>query len=265
VNLGYSAGEAVFPVLVAGLIAVSGGWRQSLAVLCAAYVAIGIPLVVHTLGPERSAPKRPPAPEAGAPRTAGTATIATPLFWLAALTFSVVAVGVTALFFHQIALFRLTGLDESLVPLAFALYAVSHAGGMAVLGRWIDRLSARGSAAASAAGLLAALVLLVHPAGPLLTVALYALLLGVSSALASLGGALIWPAFFDPSLTGHLRAVSSAIRNLATAAGPLMVILHGDAGVAETLQPLFVLAVVGFVASLWLPARAFFPAPAPPR
>lgn len=255
-NLGYSAGEALFPFLVLALISVSG-WRQSLGLLVLAYVGLAIPAVAGWLhDPPGSRLGRAPADPASVTAGSTWAAVRTPVFWIALLAFAVLPVGVTALFFHQVALFRAAGIGETLVPLAFALYAVSHAGGMAVAGRWIDGMSPRLSATLSTVGMLAAIGVLVLPVGPVGTVVGYAVLLGCSSALSSLGGALVWPILFGPTAVGSIRAVSSALRNGATAVGPLLIVIGPETGVPGAVEPLVMLAVVGLVAAFWLPGRA---------
>lgn len=255
-NLGYPAGEAVFPFLVIVLISFSG-WRLSLLVIAVAYVTMAIPALARRLDdPARTSVF---AIDAASDRGGSAfAALRAPVFWAALLSFSVLPIAVTALFFHQVAVFRLAGIDESVVPLAFALYAVSHAMGVAVIGRYIDAMSPRRAATLSAVGLLGAIGVILLPLGTLGTVVGYAVLLGVSAALSNLGGALVWPVLFGTAAVGRIRALSSAFRNCATAAGPLLVVIPSGAGMLGTMSPLLAIIAGGLVAAAWLPARGMF-------
>jgi predicted MFS family arabinose efflux permease len=255
-NLGYPAGEAVFPFLVIALIS-SAGWRQSLLFIAVVYVTVAIPALARWLTGTASDRLIDSGSLASEPAGFGStlAAVRAPSFWAALLAFSTLPVAVTALFFHQVALFRLAGIGESLVPLAFAVYAASHALGTAVLGRSIDAMSPRRTATLSALGLLAAVAIILLPLGTLSTVVGYSVLLGCSSALSSLGGALVWPILFGVTAVGRIRAVSSALRNCATAVGPLLVVIPSAAGILGTLSPLLALVIGGLVAAAWLPAR----------
>lgn len=252
-SLGYSAGEIVFPFLVTSAIALVG-WRESLAFIAVAYVAVAMPILARGLSGPMGA-----VPPAAAPRTspgiAGSAADALrqPIFWVALIAFSVLPIAVTALFFHQVAILRLAGIDDGLVPLAFALYAVSYAIGTAVLGRVIDAMSPRVAAIASGVGMLAAVGALLLPVPALITVSAYAALLGFSAALAALAGALVWPLLFGALAVGRIRAASTALRNCATAAGPLLIAIPLSANVVQAVIPLFAVAIAGLLAAFWLP------------
>lgn len=252
-SLGYSAGEIVFPFLVTSAIGLLG-WRESLAFIAVAYVAVAMPILAWGLGGPMGVVPTPGAPGMSPGNAGSTAeALRQPVFWVALIAFSVLPIAVTALFFHQVAVFRLAGIEDSLVPLAFALYAISHAIGTGVLGRVIDAMSPRVAAFTSGAGMLAAVGALLLPVPALISVSAYAALLGFSAALAALGGALVWPLLFGAVAVGRIRAASSALRNCATAAGPLLITIPLGANVVQAVMPLFAVAIAGLLAAIWLP------------
>lgn len=259
-NLGYAAGEVVFPSLVLALISLAG-WKSSLLAIGGAYLFLALPGLAwlfarSSRGPAIDAPAdvaRSVSPGEG---TSVAGALRTPAFWIALFTFSVLPIVVTALFFHQVAIFRIAGMGEALAPIAFAGFAVGHAAAMGAIGHYIDGLSFRASAIVSSLCVLAAIGIMYTSLDSLGAAVAYGVLLGCGSAVSSLAGALVWPRLFGTAAVGRIRAISSGLRNGATAAGPLLVIIRPGMSVLGSVGPLALLVLAGLVAAVWLPGNA---------
>jgi MFS family permease len=262
-TLGYPAGEALFPFLVAFLIA-AVGWRASLGLLVGLYVVGALP----SLGWLLQWPRRERVPLLHAAPAPGTTVplstiLRRPPFWAALMAFSVLPIAITALFFHQVALFRVAGISEALVPLAFATYAGANATATAVMGHVVDRCSPRATAVMGIACFFGAVGLLLLAPASWLTVVAYAALLGTGAATATLAGSLVWPALFGDVGIGRVRAVAGGLRNCFTAGGPLLVTFGAAQPVLGATLPLLLMGTVGLAAACALPtSRSREPAPA---
>jgi MFS family permease len=167
----------------------------------------------------------------------------------------VLPVGVTALFFHQVALFREAGIANALVPLAFATYAGANAGATAASGRVVDAWSPRAMGVLSIGCFFAAVAILVAGPATWVTVVGYAALLGTGSATANLAGSLVWPTLFGDVGVGRVRGVAGGLRNCFTAGGPLLVTFGAGQTVIGATAPLLIVGVCGLMATRWLPDR----------
>jgi hypothetical protein len=231
-TLGYPFGEFIFPALVAGLLAFTA-WRQSLLLLAGLYLVLFSPLVVGWL---RSAPHVDPAApatsdDAGCVRSGLSVALRTPLFWTATLVLTVAPIVVTALLFHQVAFFERAGLARTQVPIALMYFAAAQVGATVLAGSMIDRGRLRAVLALSCLLLAAAPLCFALPLPGAARVGFYGLALGFATGSAGVVGAALWPAYFGLAAVGSIRALTSGIRNAATAGAPValaLVIQWGD-------------------------------------
>ncbi len=136
VTLGYALGELVFPGIIVTLTRWLG-WRGSLLVLAGGYALVAVPLMLRFLRERRpeDLPLDDAAVIAGDAAAAGAgmhvtddpdfsfaAAVRTPTFWAMLLAVSVSPMVLTAVIFHQVALFDARGWAVGLIPSSFAAY-----------------------------------------------------------------------------------------------------------------------------------------------
>ena len=125
------AGTVSFPI--ANLVAGLGGWRASALVFAGLILIVGVPLMwLGAAAPEEAKNLREPAKHPGvtAPEGAFARAAASPVFWLLAAAFTMVALNHGILITHLLPL-----LAEREVDTGLAVIAVSLIGPMQVLGR----------------------------------------------------------------------------------------------------------------------------------
>ncbi len=247
VSLGYAFGEIVFPGTILSLIA-GLGWRGSLVALAAAYLLVFAPLVAW-LARERGEADGPP--DGWPPERAGTATdggsqdeaveaaftlgqtLRTPVFWGMLACVSVPPMLVTAVIFHQVALFEAQGWGAALVPTAFMTFAVTGVVMTYATGVWLERVPSRVGVSLSL-GLMAlafATAALAPFLAPTPGAILYGGMLGLANGAAKSANALVWPNYFGIQALGAVKGVVNAARNGSTAFGPpVAASLIGESG-----------------------------------
>lgn len=246
VNLGYAAGEMVFPTLIFWLIA-AVGWRGSMTGFGASYMLLFAPVVWWLLRTRRddeafdgesrgdAADDNPegddaldPADEtAHAPDDDPEFELAEvlwmPGFWVMAACVSVHPLVVTAVVFHQVALFESLGWATELVPISFAGFAAARVVTTYLVGLWLEHVSSRFGVAAGMATATAALGATALPVpGPVGSM-LYGCGLGMASGAISSSNSVVWPEYYGIAALGSVKGVVTAIRNASTAAGPPLV------------------------------------------
>ncbi|HUF51905.1 MAG TPA: MFS transporter [Longimicrobiales bacterium] len=263
VALGYALGELIFPGLIVALTSWLG-WRGSLIALAALYIVIAAPLAARYLR------ERLPddLPMDGAPLDSSPvdtayavverdfsfgAALRTTTFWSMLLVVSVSPMLLTAVIFHQVALFDTRGWGAALVPTAFAAYAV--AGVLVTYGAGVilERVPVRFGVTTSLLFAVAGLAWYEWGAGGLAGALIYGTLLGTSSAIAGATNSLVWPEYFGIRALGALKGVVNGVRNGATAAGPVLVAMLATAGgFSFGLLALAVIAATGAAAALFI-------------
>jgi MFS family permease len=271
VGLGYAFGEMVFPGAIYALIATLG-WRGSLLALAGIYLLVFVPLVARVLR-ERSAAETmdgDPLPVRGGEGPAAAEpepsftfreALRSPLFWGLLACVSVPPLVMTAVIFHQVALFTGQGWSSTLVApafMAFALGGVTMAYGTGFL---LERVPSRYGLTISMALAVTAFASTALPLAPLAGALLYGLLLGFANGSAGTTNAVLWPDYFGVEALGAIKGVVNAVRNGATAIGPPLaaVLLTRSEGVAPALVVFGALALVAAI--LIVPLRK----PHPPR
>lgn len=263
VTLGYAFGEMVFPGVIYALIE-GVGWRGSLLVFAVLYLLVLAPLIAW-LSRERIAEDGPldgwPADadgrgsgkvETSHPETSFSLAEALrmPVFWGMLLCVSVPPMLVTAVIFHQVALFEAQGWGAGMVPASFMAFAVFGVVMTYVTGLLIEKVPSR-LAVSLALGLMtlafaaASLTALPPAAGALL----YGAVLGLSNGTSKTANSMVWPEYFGIEALGAVKGVVNAARNGATAVGPpLAALLVGGSG-SFTLA-LFVFGAIATVAGI---------------
>jgi MFS family permease len=263
VALGYALGELVFPGLILALTTWLG-WRGSLVALALCYIFVAAPLVGRFLrerGPgdapiDGALPDLSPIDPAVvvAERDYGfRAALRTRAFWGMLAVVSVSPLLMTAVIFHQVALFDGRGWGAALVPTAFAAYALTGVLVTYGAGVVLERVPVRFGVTASLLLAVAGLAWYEWGAGGLPGALTYGTLLGAASAIAAASNALVWPAYFGIRALGALKGVVNGVRNGATAVGPILLAALASAGDFSTaLLALGILAVAGAAAALFI-------------
>jgi sugar phosphate permease len=242
VNLGYATGEMIFPTLILGLIA-AVGWRGSMMTFAAVYVLVFAPVVLWLLRPRTAEepfdgepetalePESADAPpgidpedhvDAVADYTFGQA-LKTPKFWVMALCVSVLPMVVTAVIFHQVALFASLGWAKSLIAPAFVGFAAARVGVTYATGFVLEHVSSRfGVSAAMVLATLALVSTVLPVSGPVGSM-IYGAGLGAATGGLSTSNQVLWPEYFGTEAVGQIKGSVTAIRNASTAAGPPLV------------------------------------------
>jgi hypothetical protein len=262
-NLGHPVGECFFPTAIATLVAVTS-WRASLLWFAAVYVVVCAPLVATAMRPVPEA-SRASSGKAGMGRAAGADIVRTsdaarmPVFWVATAVLTAAPVVVTAFLFHLVAFFEGTGLSRLDAPVALMYFAAAQIGATLVTGQQVDRGALRGPLILSCVALIGAPLALPLPLPNAMRVALYGIGLGYATGAAAVAGGALWPAYFGVAAVGRLRALTSGIRNAATAGAPLLVavvVQRSDLTTARLV--LVLLGAIALLLTISLP-------PSPPR
>ena len=279
VNLGYATGEMIFPTLILGLIAAIG-WRGSMMTFAAAYVLVFAPLVLWLLRPrssdepfdgepepqsddkpgdEADETDAPPGfdPEEHAdeaPDYAFGEALKTPTFWVMALCVSVLPMVVTAVIFHQVALFASLGWAKSLIAPAFVGFAAARVGVTYGTGFVLEHVSSRfGVSAAMVLATLALVSTVLPVAGPVGSM-IYGAGLGAATGGLSTSNQVLWPEYFGTEAVGQIKGAVTAIRNASTAAGPPLVawMIAGHQQFDTAIAVLVGLCVLAAVVAPWV-------------
>lgn len=245
-QMGFPVAESLMP---ASFVVVSAavGWRSSWGLAAAMMVFGALPVMALLFARDRT----PQSDEVASSSTEGrqwtrAEALRDPLFWV--LVAGVLAppfIG-TAILFNQVYLTELRGWPLELFASAFVAMAAAAIVTSLTLGPLIDRYSAKAMVPVMLIPLcLGCLVLALAPAAPVAFV--FMTLLGVSSGFtAALMGSL-WPELYGSRHIGAIRSVSFALMVFASAAGPGLVGVLIDAGVAFDNQ---LLAMAGYCAMM---------------
>ena len=267
VTLGYAAGELTFPAPVIALNR-GLGWRFALLLIGSLYMIVFAPFVYRILrdrdvGDEEDVSTTAlrgltPRPVSESYRL--VETLRTAKFWSLLLCVALSPMVLTALIFHQIAIFRDKALPIELIPLAFATYAAGSVAVTLLGGFMLERVPARigvsASLCASATGMM---WMSLSPAGPAAAL-VYGGLIGAGSGMATLSNTVIWPDYFGIQSLGTLKGLVNGVRTGATAAGPVLgaLLLQVDGSTRPLLTVFAVVALVGATAVAFIkpPHRA---------
>lgn len=270
VSLGFAFGELVFPGLILWLID-RFGWRGSLVFLAATYALVFAPLLWRFLR-ERTAEEamdgEAVASIGGVAVPAGDVdfsvreALRTPVFWGMLLCVSIPPMLLTAVIFHQVAIFESHGWAIAAIPQAFAAYALASVATTYGIGVALERVPVRFGIALALA--LGAAGLAWMGWGPQVAWAslVYGGVLGLSAGTASAANSMVWPDYYGIQALGALKGIVNSVRNASTAVGPpVAALIFAATGSFLPAMAVFgTLAIVAGVASLFmLPPRAASP------
>lgn len=232
-SLGYAVGELVFPAIILGLIAWVG-WRESLWLVAAFYLVVVVPLYWvlmrrrrddEPLDGDQKVDDEGDAdtPEYGEVSFELSETLKMPVFWGLLVSVAVLPLVVTALIFHQLALFESLQWEAHWVPLSFMGFAIAGVITTYVTGIILERVPSRfGITAGMGVAVLA--VAVAGWGGSSIGASLaYGALLGSASGILSAANSLIWPDYYGIEALGAIKGVVNGVRNGATALGPPLV------------------------------------------
>jgi MFS family permease len=265
VSLGYAFGEMVFPGVIYALIEALG-WRGSLVVLAGLYLLLFAPLVGGLLR-ERSEELEPIDGGALPGQSESLATAHLPehsfslsetlrmrVFWGMLLCVSVPPLVMTAVIFHQVALFAAQGWSAALVPPAFMAFAMGGVVATYGTGLALERIPSRLGVSLSMALTVVAFACMLLPLPALAGALLYGGALGLSAGTIAAANSIVWPDYFGIDALGAIKGVVSAVRNGATALGPPLaaVLMSAEGSFALPLVVFGSLAAAAGIAALLL-------------
>lgn len=228
-GLGFAASLALLPPLSRALIDVAG-WRE-------AYIALGvmvwlmvIPAAVlfardtpEEMGLHPDGVDHRPLHEAVTVSQDGVdarRVLSSLTFWLLALPLTTAPFVVTALVFHQAAIFEEQGLSATVAAAVFVPFAITTGVSSTLAGFAVDRLGPRPLFVLSMLLLLAALAasLLIDSAP---AAVLYACVLGTGSGVQRIVQSVVWAHYYGRRGLGRVQGSATSIMILMSAIGPL--------------------------------------------
>lgn len=268
VVLGYSLGEMLFPMGILGLFELVG-WRGSLVVFAVAYGLVFAPFVAR-IGrdphPGERAPEERASPRSRSPMEVPSRRLReaarAPAFSILVFALTLSPTILTAVIFHQVALFESFGGTAATASRAMIGFGAGSVAGIWAGGYLTERAPERWIIAVSLVALAAGLLWLWGGHSMRFSASIFGLILGASAGGQKVAGSLVWPTYFGPAHAGSIKGAVSTVRNAATALGPpLAALLAGPAGAFDrVLIPFAGAALVGAVAAALCPS-----APAPER
>lgn len=225
-------GVGAFPKLIHALIP-RYGWRSTYQLLGASLIVLMAPLgylffrrrpEVYGLQPDNGPPVQKGEKVADPPADEESWTLKealrTPPFWVASAGLALLAMLVTALFFHMVSIFDDNGLSAAMaasvyVPISAATTLVNLGGGYLA-----DRLPVRWLLAAALFSQAAVLVLAQYLQSAVMA-SLYGILLGTAGGLMGLVSSVIWADYYGREHLGSITGVTSMILIVGSALGPM--------------------------------------------
>lgn len=257
-TLGFSAGEAVLPLVFVALLAVFD-WR-SLWVGAAFLVILGIPVLVRLLRQERTPreiAKENPAPGMNARHWTRRNTLQHPLFWFLAPALLGPSAFNTAFFFHQVHFAEIKGWQHIELVAFFTFYTLISIAAMVVSGWALDRWGTGRMMPYFQLPMVLSFLLFSWAIEPSLAVFGFfflALTTGFNSTLPNA----FWAEFYGTQHIGSIKAMATAIMVLGSAIGPGVTGLLIDLGVGLEAQFVGISAYFLFASlMMWIGIRLY--------
>lgn len=267
VGLGYAFGELVYPFVIVALIGLVG-WRWTLGSMSIFYVLVAAPLFFWVMrsrradeswdgrGARRGDDGRGVDEEEDEEERSfalGEA-LKTPVFWGLLGSVSVLPMVVTAVIFHQVALFEDRGWGFEMVPVSFMFFALASVVTSYGSGLMLETRPIRWGITVGMTIAAVALGVAYVSTGGVWMAILYGLLLGAAGGIMTSTNSLLWPEYYGIEALGAIKGVVNGVRNGSTAVGPpLVAVLLGpgeEFGLA--LLVLAGISVVPAVVAPWL-------------
>lgn len=227
VTLGYAVGEVFFPSGILRLFEWVG-WRGSLVVFAVAYAVIFAPLLFRAGRDPR------PGEVASQLQTHGPVqqpsyrlgeALRTPVFYGLAAVMTLSPLILTAVIFHQVALFQ--GLGHGAVGAARSMvgFGLAAVAGTYLAGFLVDYMRERFAVAICLLPMAGGLIMLSYTPNWSLAPLVFGAMLGTSAGSLKTAGSLIWPAYYGAAHVGSIRGAVLTVSNGSTALGPPLAVL----------------------------------------
>jgi MFS family permease len=229
--LGFSLSMALHPPLAQWLIG-QVGWRESwfwLGLLTWVLLVPMIAVLVQNkpedigLTPDGEPLADRQSAHAGDAMNVGLslrAALRLPSFWIIALGLASLSMLVTGMFFHQVSVFSLQGLDAQTASRAFSISAVVMVLTMPAFGYLLDRLPTRPMFACALLVMSAALVALalVRDIGSMVV---FSAVFGLANAAFQAHYSFLWPRYFGRRHLGSIQGAAQTVGVVGASIGPL--------------------------------------------
>ena len=228
--LGFSVSMAVHPPLAQWLID-RVGWRESWMWLGLMSWALLVPMIAILVqnrpediglepdGGVRDAPARVHHRSMHAGLTLHAA-VRTPAFWIIALGLASLSMLVTGMFFHQVSVFSLQGLDTHVAARAFSISAVVMVATMPIFGYLLDRLPTRPMFASALLSMSVSLAALAS-VRDVTSMIVFSILFGLANAGLQSHYTFMWPRYFGRRHLGSIQGAAQTIGVVGASLGPL--------------------------------------------
>ena len=230
---GFALGSAVYPPAVQWLI-LQVGWRASWMVLGILVLGLMVPLAVILVvnkpeelgllpdGDGATAPALAAASSEPSPDEAFTVSeaLATPTFWILALSLAIPSMLITGLIFHQISYFQGQGLDAQSAANIFTVTAVSMVFFMGVFGQLLDRFQTRAVVGVGILTLAVTMWVMRIADTPLLA-GLYGVGLGATSGAIMTTTGFVWPRYFGRKNLSGIQGAAFTVSIIGASLGPI--------------------------------------------
>ncbi|MFD3001499.1 MFS transporter [Pontibacter toksunensis] len=228
-SLGYSVGEAVFPVLITSLL-LSFGWRWAAAASGVMLLLVLVPILfklnLEELDQQEEDLKKAPK---GVSLAEYGALLRDKVFWILGPASMALGFIVTSLFFFQLVIAKERGWPYETYSLFFVGYAFTKFCFSLIGGSWIDTFSARRVFIYHLLPLLFSLIGLALIPG-LIGAAFFLLMIGVASGLSSPVKSALIAEMYGVERLGSVRSLFTMVMVISTALGPMLVGLFMDMG-----------------------------------
>jgi len=163
------------------------------------------------------------SPRASPPEITGLTlkqALRTSTFWIVAFGLSLIALLMTGLFFHQVAIFQHLGLDANVATRVFAITAIVSVVSAPVLGRIMDRTPSRFMYAGALVVMAGALMTL-HAVDDVATAIAYAVVFGLANAAMHVNVGYLWADYFGRRHLGSIQGTGQTCLIVGASLGPL--------------------------------------------
>jgi MFS family permease len=256
---GFSLGEAVLPMMFVGLLA-SGSWRN-LWIVAACVAGLSIPVLMWLLKTERVpsvASERDDALGMRGRHWKRVEVVKDWRFWALVPIITVTAVFGTALFFQQVHLAEVKGLEHRDIVRLFPVYTITTGVAAVLSGLAIDRWGAVQLLPIIPIPMAAGFAVM-GLSDAEIAMAVGFSLVGLTGGIYGTVSSAFWPEVYGTQFIGSIKALAAAFMVFGSAVGPALTGWGIDAGVSFPQQmvwyALYMIVVViwtGFVVSkIW--------------
>ncbi len=262
-SLGFSAGEAVLPVIAVAAIA-AVGWRWSYAGAGLIALLVFLPLALRLLRGhgERHASHIAANVAAGEGAHAGSWTrtqmLRDPRFWLLMPGIFAPSLILTAMFINHRFVAEAKGWSAAWITGNYVVYAAATITTSLVVGQLLDRIPARRLVPLMLVPLALSLAVIAFGADAL-WVWPYFILAGLSSGIGHTAVSAMWPELYGTRHLGAIKSLATALSVFASALGPVIMGLLMDNGLSTDdvcwIFAAYALASVATTALALTPAR----------